>query len=55
MKEPLIIWACSPPDDEAIILAKKWIIEQGYTKDDVDLKKSDLSVYVQFKKESTYE
>lgn len=51
----MIIWSCSPADDEAVSMAKQWVRDQGYTRDDVDIKRDKDKVYVQFKPESTYE
>ena len=45
----MIIWSCSPPDDEAIALAKAWVVQKCYTRDDVDMRRDSRSVYVQLK------
>lgn len=50
-----IIWAASPPDDAHIEEAKAWVKLNGYTRDDVDIRKNERSVWVQFKPERSYE
>lgn len=43
----MIIFAIAPDDDESIAIAKKWIIDNGYTKETVRLYKCDGVVCVQ--------
>jgi hypothetical protein len=46
-----IIFASSPPDDESVAAAKAFISEQGLSKDDVSLRRSEHAVYVITKRE----
>lgn len=42
----MIIFSCSPADDEAIKLAREWIATKGYTQEEVKIKKNDKYVSV---------
>lgn len=55
MSQPLIICSISPANELAIMLIRGWCKQQGYTADDVDIRKDDKAVWAQFKPESTYE
>ena len=41
-----VVFAASPADEESIAAAKEWVLERGYTGEDVSLKKSQSCVYV---------
>ena len=42
----MIIFSCSPPDDECIRLAKEWIYQSGLNRDTISLVKNDRYVAV---------
>lgn len=43
----MIIFSCSPPDDEAIRLAKEWVAMKGFTRDQVRIIRNDRYVAVE--------
>lgn len=44
-----VVFSVSPPDNEAIILAKNWVSENGLNTDQVKIVKRDYAVCVEVK------
>ena len=51
-KEPeqLVVWSCSPSDDEALEICKSWVKVQGFTSETHRIMRGINAVWVEEKK-----